>query len=372
MTSRVLFVISDLEGGGAQRVAVTLMERWIANGWEVVLVTIASDATDFFAVPGGVERVIIDRPNDRRRLRAALLNNRDRLADLRRVARRVRPDIVISFLDRTNVLTLCALIGTDIPVVVSERIDPRQHSIAPVWRLLRRATYPRAAAIVVQTRAVQRWANRRFGGARVDVIPNPVALAPHEAEPASGLPTPYVVGVGRLIPQKGFDVLLSAFGRIAIRHDGWHLVIAGEGTERASLMQQAARLGIADRVHLVGRVRNVETVVGGASMFVLSSRFEGFPNALLEAMALGVPAVSTACPSGPEEIITHERDGLLVPPDSIEDLATAIERLVQHSALRSTLGAAGRDTVADRYSVDRIGRTWDDLIEDVGAQQCGS
>jgi GalNAc-alpha-(1->4)-GalNAc-alpha-(1->3)-diNAcBac-PP-undecaprenol alpha-1,4-N-acetyl-D-galactosaminyltransferase len=363
---RIVFVISDLEGGGAQRVAVELLGRWAAAGWDVHLVTIAVDDGDFFRVPNGVARTTIDRPNDRRRLRAVIGNNLDRLRGIRRIVRDTRPDAVVSFLDTTNVLTLLATTGLHVPIVVSERIDPRHQPLRWPWQRLREIAYQRAAAIVVQTESVRSWAIETFPSTRVEVLPNPA----HIPAPAAPIEVggPYVAAVGRLSKQKGFDLLIAAFASIADRHPEWHLVIAGEGPDRGALAAIAARCGVLARVHLVGRVEQVGSVLGGASVFALSSRHEGFPNALLEAMACGVACVATRCPSGPSEIITDGSDGLLVDVGSVPALATALDGLLADDLRRGQLGARARASVRERFALEAVGARWDELLGSVASR----
>lgn len=361
-----MFVISDLDGGGAQRVAMRLIDRWVENGCHVDLVTIAGPATDFFPVPPGARRWVVDQPNGRRGLRAKVLNNRDRIRRLRAIAAESEPDVVVSFLDRINVLALVAFGRGELPVVVSERTDPRRRDVPAVWRVLRAATYRRAAAIVVQTEAVREWAGRRFGPAPVVVIPNP-AEAPGMPPVPADLPSPCVVAVGRLVPLKGFDVLIDAFAGLDDRYATWHLVVAGEGPCREALEVRAEALGLQGRVHLIGRVHDVFPVLAGASIFVLSSRVEGFPNALLEAMAVGLPCVASRCPSGPQEMIRTGIDGVLVEPGSVAALRLAISSLIDAPERRAALGAEARRTVESRFDLSRVGGEWDELLTSVAA-----
>jgi glycosyltransferase involved in cell wall biosynthesis len=167
-----------------------------------------------------------------------------------------------------------------------------------------------------------------------------------------------------LEPQKQFDYLLRAFARCSSRHAEWSLAIIGEGSERKNLEQIAVELGIADRVRWLGVVAQPERVLLEASIFVLSSRYEGFPNALLEAMSSGLAAVSFDCPSGPAEIIRHEIDGLLVPPQDLEGLAAALDRLMADEVLRERLGRRATE-VSERFALKSVAGLWEELIRDV-------
>jgi len=220
--------------------------------------------------------------------------------------------VIVSFTDRTNVLTLLAARGLDVPVVVSERIDPRRHSIGSAWNMLRRLTYPSASALVVQTHAVREWATDLVAAPRVAVIPNPLRPASGPIASASG--RAYVItAIGRLVPQKGFDVLIRAFAMLAEDYPAWSLTIHGEGPERTALESLAATLAVSDRVSLPGRTNDSARVLNASSIFALPSRYEGFPMVLLEALSCGCACIASGCDSGPAEVVTNRPSGLLVP-----------------------------------------------------------
>jgi len=195
----------------------------------------------------------------------------------------------------------------------------------------------------------------------VFVIPNGVRV-PAATDSAPEQAGPTILAMGRLSPEKGFDLLLQAFAQLAGRNSDWTLAIAGEGPRRSMLEQQIAHLGLSDRVRLLGWVSQPHRLMRQARLFVLSSRYEGFPVALLEAMACGLPAVSFDCDSGPREIIRHELDGLLVPPGDVSALAGSIERLLRDDALRATLAHHARD-VAQRFSQESFAAKWEEVLQ---------
>jgi glycosyltransferase involved in cell wall biosynthesis len=288
-----------------------------------------------------------------------------RLVRLRRAMLGARPDAVVSFGDSTNCLTLLAAAGTGLRVIVSERSDPRRLHLGRAWAALRRRLYPHASAVVVQTERVASWARGFVPEQRVHVIPNFVRMP--EIEPDSAAPldgTRQVAAAGRLFSaEKGFDLLLSAFARCAPRHPEWSLAIAGEGRDRAQLEAQAAASGLADRVRLPGLVRDTNSFLARSDLFVLSSRFEGFPNALLEAMALGVAPLAFDCNSGPAEIIRANVDGVLVPPEDVDALAHEMDRLMGDDEERSRLGRAAR-AVTLRFGLSEVMQKWELLTDD--------
>jgi glycosyltransferase involved in cell wall biosynthesis len=186
---------------------------------------------------------------------------------------------------------------------------------------------------------------------------------PGAAEPAV---PPVIVAMGRLVPQKGFDMLLDAFAPVARRHPDWNLEIWGEGPQRAALERRRAALGLEQRVRLPGTTAEPHDTLRRAGIFVLSSRREGFPMVLGEAMASGVPCVSFDCPSGPRELIRDGIDGLLVPPSNVAALSAALERLIVDRDLAQRLASKAPEVV-DRFSLDAILRQWSAIFTEVGA-----
>jgi glycosyltransferase involved in cell wall biosynthesis len=197
----------------------------------------------------------------------------------------------------------------------------------------------------------------------IHVIPNPVKPGLNGSKYPSSCRGSgrSVVAMGRLTRQKRFDLLLRAFHQCAKKHDGWSLIILGEGEERRSLEALTSELGLRGRVSLSGLVQEPTQILKGAELFVMSSQYEGFPNALLEAMACGVAVISTDCASGPREIIRDGVNGVLVPPNDVEALASAMDRLMSNQAERQRLGANARE-VTERFSIGKIMNMWDELL----------
>ena len=367
----VAFVVATLGPGGAERVLTLLAGGQVERGDRVTIVTLAGDDwPPHWPLHPGVEHVALGVLSQRRSIADAVRQTIRRWRVLRATLRRLRPDVVIAFMDTTNVLTLAATTGLGIPTLVAERNDPHEEPLGRGYELARRVLYLRSAAIVVQTAQ----AGRYFGGrlaARVRVIPNPVVvpLGRERARRSAGGaqsgvdPRRRVVAIGRLTPQKGFDLLLQAFARIAPSRPGWQLTIHGEGPERRNLEDERRALGLDDRVDLPGVTADPAAALQAATIFVLPSRWEGFPNVLGEAMAMGRPVVAFDCPSGPAELVRHELDGLLVPPADVAALAESLARLMDDPHLCALLAARAPE-VRERFALERVLDAWDAAIRE--------
>ncbi len=357
-------VIASLDAGGAERVLATLASGWAARGHRVTILTL-DDGPIRQTLSSLVTRIPLGLAAHSTSLVQGVRNNVHRIGRLRRALAESAAEVIVSFGDQTNVATLAASLGLSSPVIVSERTSPDHHVIGRPWRMMRRRLYPRAARVVVQTErtreAIVSWA-----GPRVVVLPNPVAVstAPDVIAPQDARD---MVAVGRLVPSKAFDLLLRAFVEAEVAASGWRLTIVGDGPERSRLDQLAIELGIADHVTFTGYVPNPDDIVRRAGVFVTATRYEGFPNALAEAMAAGRPVIATDCPTGPRELTLNGTAGVLVPVDDVPRMAAAIRELCANGPERARLGAAARAAMRP-YAVEGVVSAWEAMFSVVLAE----
>jgi glycosyltransferase involved in cell wall biosynthesis len=357
---RIAFVIPSLGAGGAERVVTLLANDWSVNAHDVTLITFDTTGTEpFFALHPGVGLRELGAPSESSGAAGKLGANIARVSRLRSVLRDLHPEMVVAFMTEANVIALWACQGLGVPVVISERNQPDRPGLGKVHKLARRLTYPKARAIVVQTHAIASWAEARFR-VPVHVIPNPVRLDAGEAR-REQRGVQWLMSLGRLTHQKGFDVLIRSFSALASKHPTWRLAIYGEGPDRAYLERLRAESGCEDRIILPGLVKDSAGALSKASLFVLPSRFEGYPNVLLEALASGIPAVATACPGGTAEILANGVYGMLVPPDDICAITIALDAMMSAPSLRKSYASRARSAV-EGLDVAIIGRRWLDLI----------
>jgi glycosyltransferase involved in cell wall biosynthesis len=369
---KIHFLLSSLSTGGAERVGSLLTGAWARTGHDVSLI-----AT--YSKDGPPETVLA--PDVQYRSLAKLMAGRNRLRrswpfrviELARLFRDERSEVVCSFLSNVNLAAILAARLANVPVVVvSERSYPPAVGVAWGWDLARRLLYRFADAVVMQTADGLKWLEATIPRAHGYIIRNPVELPVPEGrpvvEPADLCPAGQrlLLALGRLSPEKRFDMLIDAFSRIAAKRPEWDLAIVGDGPLRDQLSAQVRRLGIESRVHLPGRVGNPQAWYDRADAFAMTSRFEGFPNVLLEAIASGLPVIAVDCLTGPSELVEDGVNGILLPAASdTADLALGLESLIgaEWPALRDKCMQTRED-----HGVDLVAGAWLELFGNLGAE----
>lgn len=355
---RLLLLLSSLGSGGAERVMVLLANHWVEQGHAVTLMaTYGSYVEPAFALNPMVEL----RGPVRGRERTARGRLR-RLLALRRVMRDGEFDGAIAFLPNVNIAAIIARAGLPLPLVVGERTYPPAVPLSPALEFARRRLYRFADAVVMQTNEGARWLAEHLPSPRGVVIANPVCWPIPEGAPyisPSGLVPAgrrMLLSIGRLAPEKRLDLLLEAFALIGNEARDWHLVIAGEGPLRAALGRHVERLGLLGRVSMPGQIGNVAEWFGRAEAFALTSAFEGYPNALLEAAASGVPVAAIDCPTGVRELVAQGVSGVLAPRASDAVSFAGALRIV---LIGTWPGASlhGKE-IRERHSIGRIAEQW--------------
>ena len=378
---RVRILLLHANGMGGTIRAVFHLAGYLARTRDVEIVSVIRESAEpFFPVPPGVRiRYLDDRLGGRNgllsRLPSALVPKdeaayhrftlRTDLA-LARYVRSVRDGILIGTRPGLN-LIMARFARPEVVTVAQEHANLASHR--PSVRRQIGLWYGRHDAVVALTAADLGTYTRGFersGRPR----PRVLTRIPNAATPLDGGPSPLtektVITIGRLAHAKGHDMLIKAWAHVAARHPDWTLRIVGDGPRRKPLQESIAAMGLTGRVVLAGRIRDVAAELEKASIFVLSSRREGMPLVILEAMGKGVPVVSFDCPTGPAELITHGHDGLLVEMGDVRGLADAICTLIEDEELRRRMGARAVRTAAG-YDLGSIGRQWDRLLTGLAA-----
>lgn len=270
-----------------------------------------------------------------------------RFVRLQQTVQEQRPKRVLALLTKTNILCCAALWNQPVHLVVSERNDPRRQKLERLWSQLRRLYYRRADVVTANTEGVLDALQVMGRWKHLDLLPNPLPGGLDLGTRGSFCQRERVVlAVARLVPQKGLDLLIVAFASLQERvRAGWRLVLVGDGPERSALVALARRHGISDQVVFAGFHAEPIRYMQQASIFALPSRFEGMPNALLEAMASGLPSVVSDASPGPLEMVSDGRQGLVVPSEDANALSEALERLIADEPLRRQLGGAAQESL---------------------------
>lgn len=346
-------IIPTLGGGGAERVMLQLCAGLVGRGHRITLLTLY-DAPDFYTVPPGVERVQAHADPQAQGMWARL----KRVWLWRRAIKRTRPDVVISFM-ALGVLAAAWLLR--VPYIFAEHLDVSKVRLSRRWLKWRLFLLNRAARVVVLSWRDKAYIERHYPRWKTSVIYNP-AFAPQQRQLAR---PPYftaphtVLAVGRLTRQKGFERLLEAWQLIQPRFANWRLCIVGGGEEKENLISLAETLDVQGSVSFVPPQKDLCAAYQYADLLVMSSRFEGFPLVLLEAMAAGVPAVSFVC-NGPDVIIRDGTDGFLVPQGNTDLLAEKMAQLMQDEPLRQAFGTRARE-VCGRFSPEHFVQEYEQL-----------
>lgn len=360
-----LFLINGLRGGGAERVLQVLANHYAKDSKPVVILTLEEPGSDFLFDPRVTIRQLIWAPS------WGWLRNW--LLPLQWLAlclwvRLLKPTFCFSLLARSNFLNVLSGLVTGVRTPISEHI----HSVeefsgggvrnwGAIW-LIRRL-YPLASDIFCVSHGVKDClVGLGVSHPQMVVMPNPIDLSQAATRTAveKDPSTIRIITVGRLTPQKDHHTLIHAFAEIC-QSRPLELHIVGDGPLRDDLGELVSQLGLDRQIHMLGWVENVFVHLNGADIFVLSSRWEGFGNVLVEAMACGLPVVGTDCDSGPGEILGSGRFGILVPVGDVQALARALTQLIESSELREHYAKLGQQRALD-YSVDKIARRYEQLL----------
>ena len=376
---RVTFVIASLRGGGSERATINMANYWAARGWEISIITLNHGGEpDAYALDPRVKRKDLqwfpppfERPTPHPEMlrqidaalavfsapaRAQLEQQRELLAVLREAIVDSRPDAVISMINATNIRTVAATRGLRLRVFVSERGIARPYT----FEKLRTETYRNATALVALTAGDLAYFVRR-GIRRGAAIPNPVFPRPiPPRDDRNG--TRVLASLGRLTWEKGYDLLINAWARVAPVHPEWMLEIWGRGGEKEKLEAYSQHLGVFERILMPGFSDAPDDVLARADLYVQPSRREGFPNALCEAMASGLPVVAFACSPGVRMIVRDGVDGVLVPKEEAGSMSRVLSRLMRDESERARLAVRAPDVVT-RFGVEEVMGRWEELLQ---------
>ena len=352
---KIVFIISSLQAGGAERVISNIANNFDNIGHNITILVLSKE-TPFYSINSSIELIQlgVDKPKGRDFISRAkhipniIFTLKSNILDL-------NPDIVISFLTKVNIISTIVSKLTKTPIIVSERTNFNALN-KKMWRFLRRVIYPYSDALVVQSKFDK---EKYYFHKNCQIIHNPI----YKFNRYKNIKREKIVlAVGRLVELKGFDMLIEAFS--SLKNRDWRLIIAGEGKIRDKLQKQIIDNKMEKSISLIGRVSDIERYYKKASIFVLSSRIEGFPNVLIEAISYGCPSIAFNCLTGPSDIIKDGENGLLVEANNVKGLSKNIELLQNNKELRDKFSKSGVE-ISKELSIDKISNRWLEVINSV-------
>lgn len=358
----LFFIIPSLKGGGAERVIISLANYFNKNNFQSVLISLNNDAPAYEIENGVKVFHLTDRQKSGLVYRIYYIAQT--FYKLIKLLRTQKPVCALSFITSANIWAGITCSLTRVPYIVSERTSPDRsvNSFNYLHKHLALNLYKRSAAVVVSAKGVADCLlkDKDFKALNnIERITNAVTIFQSPSDQKVHHRR-FILGVGRLAYVKGFDILIEAYAKSGL--NDIDLIIIGDGEERANLVCQIFNLGLKEQVLLPGTRNNLQDYYRQAEMFVLPSRNEGYPNALVEAMSFGCPSIAVDCNFGPAEIITNGENGILVNKASISDLANAMLRLAGNESLKTTLGNQAR-IISKTNHPDKILGEWETLIK---------
>lgn len=345
MSTKLCFVIYSLGNGGAERVLTTLANYFI-NKYEITIITF-NDEKSFYKLDEKIKIVSLKSNKSSKNIFDAIKNNISTIIKLTKVIKVVNSDIVISFMTRSNILSILACKILNKPIIISERTN-YDFLASRVWGKIRKSIYPFCSHLVVQSDYdLEKYTFVK----NVSIIENPLFINNFKEQIQR---EDYFLAVGRLDKVKGFDILIEAYSKL---DTSWELKIVGEGNERKALEEQIERLGLTDKVELLGRKSDVEKYYYEAGIFILSSRMEGYPNVLVESMSCGCPSISFDCKTGPGSIIQDGINGKLIENGDINSLSKVMNELSLDSESREKVSIKALE-IREKLNIERIAKKW--------------
>ena len=358
MKRKLCFVIPSMSRGGAERVMSILVNNAIKQGYEVNLVLLSQSKVEYELD----ESVNIIKISESLKFNNGIKRTLERFLTLKNILKKLHPDLVVSFLTTCNIYVSLALGDTKIPCVLSERNDPIQTCTSHIKKVLRNYCYRRAHGIVFQTVSAKEYFNKKIQQGSV-VIPNPVKNHLPFVDVVHSQKK--IVAAARLMPQKNYPMLLKAFRLFLDEHPDYTLHIFGDGDLKEALVTLAKELSISENVMFEGNVPDLHERIRDAKMFVLSSDYEGISNSLLEALAMGLPCVSTDCPCGGSRMLIEDGiSGFLTPVGNEVAFYQAMRKITDNDELALAFSQNARQ-VRELYSEDIIVGKYFDYFEEV-------
>ncbi len=338
----ILLINNGLSGGGTERASISFAHYLVEQGFEVAVLALYQ-SIPFYKLDSRVKFI---EPTFSRSGISTYRYIMRMMSFVRKNVKTLRPDTILSYNEWTNAYVVLACLGLNVPLYISERMHPKA-KLPFSTELLRQLLYRKASGVVAQTAFGKRIIQQKTKAKNVVAIPNAVNVI----LPLNVIKRKQIVAVGRLEKVKGHRFLLEAFAKI--KNSEWKLCIVGDGSEKDTLIQLTRDLNISNRVEFKGHLLDFRKELSESEIYVLPSIKEGFPNSLIEAMSLPLACISGDFYEGEHDLVKHEFNGLLVPPENTIELAKAIDRLIEDDTLRESI-AQKAFHVREELAFDRV------------------
>ncbi len=356
---KISFVIGALTAGGAERVITTLSNQLI-DEYEVHII-ILTKCTPFYELKKEVKLFYCrEEFQPSNSIYQALKANYNLYKVISKYLKKEKINLAIGFITSANILTVLAAKKNNIPCIISERNFPKKSNTLKQWRLLRKLLYKKADYLVVQTDKIKEQFESIIKPNKIIILNNPISPDLSESRNINSKKENIILNIGRLKPQKAQDLLIKAFANININN--WKLIIIGKGEKHKEYEDLIRTLKISHKVELLGQTKNIAKYYNKSKIFAFTSIFEGFPNALTEAMHFGLSCVSTDCPTGPSKLITHNHNGYLLPIGDQKHLEKYLLELINSEELRNKFSINAISSVK-QYKAESVALDWIHLFE---------
>jgi len=360
---KLFFLIHSLSAGGAERVTLNLANYWVQKEWDITIVTFQG-IKDFYQVDNKIKRIEIN----------CLIKNKNifkyikLIWNIRKLVKELKPDIVISMMTVPNIYLSIAKIGIKKILFIGwEQVYPGIVKIGFIWNLLRKFLYRNLDAVIALTRENEEWLTKNTLAKKICIIPNPVTYPLKEGkidyniEEKINKNKKLILAIGTEEYSKGLDILIESFYKISEIYPEWELVIICGKETQVSLNEKIKSKKLENKVFIKDKTENIGSWYKIADIFVLSSRVEGFPNVLIEAMAYGCPVISFDCPTGPRDIIENGINGELVYKIDSDSLAMAMKKLMENEDLRKSYSKEAIK-IREKFSVENIAKNLENIF----------
>lgn len=355
---KIAFVIGALTPGGAERVISTLSNALVED-FDVAIITFKK-STPFYRLDDRIKVIScfdkIEKPTS---VFGSIKLNYNILKKVTAIVKNEQIDLLIGFITSANIIATLAAKRNGIPSLISERNDPLKKDIPRFWVMLRKLVYPKADNLIVQTEKVKTIYTNMLKHKNITVLPNPISSDLSKLRKNDVNRQKIILTVGRLNNDKRHDKLIKAVDSLKL--EGWRVIIIGKGPNKEKLTNLIKSLNLSHQIEILSNIKNIHDYYMKASLFVFTSKAEGFPNALLEAMHFGLPCISSDCNYGPSDLITHGKDGFLVPVNDQEVLIEKIDELIRDDELKELFSKNAVKT-SFNYTSEKVTEKWKNVI----------